>query len=233
MHQTSLPFSPAFYRVAALASLLSAITTLGLIYLPEFWAPGTGFEARMARVADPAYQLRAHVYLLHPFLTFTAALAVASALYARRQPALAVCGLLGFGVWATTEAGQQTWTLFAFDRWRLAYLAGDATVREQMALLTRLHDGVWDAMYVLILIAFAIGNGLYAAALLRARGFDRWLGGFYLAACALTLSLLVVEFGGPALPSPLADWSYPAIQPLGRTLIAVWLWRLSRRTEAA
>jgi hypothetical protein len=27
------------------------------------------------------------------------------------------------------------------------------------------------------------------------------------------------------LPEPLANWSYPAIQPLARVLIGVWLWR--------
>jgi hypothetical protein len=26
------------------------------------------------------------------------------------------------------------------------------------------------------------------------------------------------------VPEPLANWSYPAIQPLGRTLIGLWLW---------
>jgi len=29
------------------------------------------------------------------------------------------------------------------------------------------------------------------------------------------------------LPEPLASWSYPAIQPLGRILIGVWLWRVA------
>ena len=78
-------FTPAFYRVAATCSFASAITTLGLIFLPEMMAPAEDFAARMARVNDPAYRVYAWVYLVHPFLTVTAALAVAGRAARRRR----------------------------------------------------------------------------------------------------------------------------------------------------
>ena len=71
-------FSQSFYRTAAICSVLSAVTTLMLIFLPSFFAPAEGFEGRMARVHDPAYQLRSWVYFVHPFITLMAALAVAT-----------------------------------------------------------------------------------------------------------------------------------------------------------
>jgi hypothetical protein len=216
---------PRFFRVAALASFASAITTLGLIYLPEFYAPGQGFEARMARVHDPAYQLRAWIYLLHPFLVLTAALGVALALRARAG-VLALAGFLGFLLWGFTEAGQQTLTLFAFDPWREAYATADAATRESIRLRTDVYDGLWNGMYVLLLIGFAIGNACYGAAFVREGGLTRIVGAFFLAASALTVALFAGEFGF-ALPEPLASWSYPAIQPLGRALIGVWLWRVA------
>lgn len=214
-----------FYRVAALASFATVLTTLGLIYLPEFYAPGEGFEGRMARVNDPVYQWRAWIYLVHPFLVLTAALGVALALRTRAA-VLAIVGFLGFLLWAFTEAGQQTLTLFAFDPWREAYATADAATREAIRLRTDIYDGLWNGMYVLLLIGFAIGNACYGAAFVRETGLTRVVGFFFLAASALTVALFAGEFGF-AMPEPLASWSYPAIQPLGRALIGVWLWRLA------
>ena len=36
-----MTFTPSFYRSVAVCSIVSAITTLGLIYLPEFFQPPT------------------------------------------------------------------------------------------------------------------------------------------------------------------------------------------------
>ena len=165
-------FTPAFYRVAAICSFASAITTLGLIFLPGMFAPAEDFAARMARVNDPVYRVYAWVYLAHPFLVLAAALGVAMRL--RREAAeLVIPGLLAFLLWGATEAGQQALTVMAFNPWRLAWLAGDPVVRATMELRTAMYDGVWNAMYFLLLIGFFIANSLYAVALWRVRGLSR------------------------------------------------------------
>jgi hypothetical protein len=217
-------FSPAFYRVAAVCSIASAITTLGLIFLPGMMVPAEDFAARMARVHDPVYRLYAWVYFTHPFLVVTAALAVAMRL--RREAAsLVIPGLLAFLLWGMTEAAQQALTLFAFNPWRLAWLAGEPAVRESMEWRTAIYDGTWNAMYFLLIVGFFIANSLYAGAMWRRRGFSRVVGGFYAAAALLTLQIIVVEVGGAQLlPQSLDFWVYPLIQPLARTLIGVWLW---------
>ena len=225
-----MTISPSFYRVAAGCSIASALTTLGLIFLPAFYAPGEGFDARMARVDDPAYQLRSWIYLLHPFLVLTAALGVALLLRSR-SAILALIGFLGFLLWAFTEAGQQTLTLFAFDPWREAYATADAATREAIRLRTDVYDGIWNGMYVLLLIGFAIGNVCFGSAMVRAKDFTRIVGLFFLAGFALTLTNFAGEFGF-ALPPPLDSWSYPAIQPLGRVLTGVWLWRAATLVRA-
>ena len=217
-------FTPRFYRVAAICSGISALTTLGLIFLPLAFAPADGFEGRMARVADPAYVLRSWVYLVHPFVTFAAALAVAVRLrFERSGPALV--GAAGFLVWGATEALQQAMTKFAFDRWRVAWANADQALRTQMPTLTTLYDGLWDAMYLLLLIAFMIANFAYAVALVRGRGLAQVLAWLYAGAALLTLSIIVGELGGPVIPASISFWIYPAIQPLARALIGVWLWR--------
>jgi hypothetical protein len=50
-------FTPGFYRAAAFWSFASAITTLGLIFLPGMFAPAEDFATRMARVNDPVYRV--------------------------------------------------------------------------------------------------------------------------------------------------------------------------------
>lgn len=226
-------FTPAFYRFAAICSVASAITTLGLIFLPGQMVPAADFAARMARVADPVYQLYSWVYFTHPFLVVTAALGVAMRLRREAAP-LVIPGLLAFLLWGATEAAQQAMTLFAFNPWRLAWLAGDPVLRDSMELRTAAYDGLWNAMYFLLIVGFFIANLLYGTAMWRGSGLSRVVGGFYFAATMLTLQIIVVEVGGPQLlPDALDFWVYPLIQPLARTLIGVWLWRKSVESDGA
>jgi hypothetical protein len=217
-----------FLRLAAVSAFASAVTTSLLIFLPELFAPATGFEARMARVQETAYTLRAWTYLLHPFLVFTASLGMALVL-GRHAPMRALAGILGFMLWAFTEVGQQTFTLFAFDRWRVAWEGADEATRAAIRVNTVMYDGIWDGMYVLLLIGFAIGNACLGCAMIVDAGLARVVGGFMLAACALTLALLLGEIGIKVLPDSWLHWAYPAIQPLGRALMGVWLWRIAGR----
>jgi hypothetical protein len=215
---------PGFYRTAALCSIASALTTLGLIFLPRLFAPIDGFDGRMARVHDGWYQLRAWIYLVHPFITGAAGLAVCLRIRTV-APAAAVAGIAGVSLWAVTEAAQQCLTLFAFDQWRTAYVAGDPAIRAQMPTLTTLYDELWDAMYVLLLLGFVIGNTALGQAFLRGRGLTRVVGAFYLCAVVLTLFYLLPELGIPASLGSFDAWIYAATQPLARVLIGVWLWK--------
>jgi hypothetical protein len=219
---------PRFLRVAAVCAFMSAITTLLLIFLPELFAPAPDFEARMARVYENPYRLRAWVYLLHPFFVFTAALGVALVV-GPRAPILAVVGVLGFMLWAFNEAGQQTLTLFAFDRWRLAWSGADEAMRTAIRINAQMYDGIWDGMYMLLLVGFAIGNACLGSAMIGNEGLSRVVGSFMLAACALTAMLFLGQIGIATLPDGLLEWAYPAIQPLGRALTGVWLWRIAGR----
>ena len=226
-----MTLSPAFYRTAAVCSWASVITTLGLIFLPRLFAPIDGFEGRMGRVHDDWYQVRAWIYLVHPFLTGTAALAICTRLRTT-SPAAALVGAAGFSIWALTEAAQQCFTLFAFDAWRKAYTAGDLAIRAQMPTLTTLYDEVWDAMYVLLLIGFVIGNTALGLVFVRRRGLTRVVGAFFLCAVVLTFFYLLPELGIPASLGPLDPWIYPATQPLARLLIGVWLWKSADESMA-
>lgn len=219
-----MTFSRRFYKTAAICSALSVITTLMLIFLPRVYGPVQGFEARMAVVGHPAYVLRSWVYLFHPLLVLTAALGIAAA---RRRVASgpAVLGFLGFLFWSFTEAAQQALTLRTLDQWRAAWPTADEGTRALLQTQIATYDALWDAMYFLLLIGFFLGNTLLGIATWRGRGLTRVVSLFLFAAALLTLTLLSGELKGPVLPDPLGFWVYPALQPLGRLLIAVWLWK--------
>lgn len=227
-----MTLSPNFYRTAGVASILSAVTTLILIFGPQFFAPvSDDIAGRMQRVSDPAYQLRAWTYFIHPFLAFTAALGVALATR-RVAPALALAGLLGFFLWALTEAGQQSLTLFAFDDWRRAWLAGDPAVRQTIEVRAAIYDGLWEAAYSLLLFGIILGSGFFAAILLRLPDtLSRVVGAFYALATIQSVFIQSGELGGPVIPESIAFWIYPATQPLARVLIGVWLLRVALRGE--
>jgi len=227
-----MTFSPTFYRVAGTASILSVATTLMLIFLPEFFAPvPEGIPGRMQRVTDPLYQLRAWAYQVHPFLVFTACLGVAAACR-RVAPALALAGILAFGLWAFTEAAQQSLTLFAFDDWRRAWLAGDPAVRATIEVRAAIYDGLWEAAYSLLLFGIILGSAFFAAILIRLPDTLSRVVGFLFALAAIQSVLIQSgELGGPTLPEALSFWIYPATQPLARLLLGIWLLRVARSGE--
>jgi hypothetical protein len=238
-----LYFSARFYRGAALCSFASALTTLGLIFLPRLYPPVPDFDARMALGGHPAYVLRSWIYLAHPFLVFVPALAIAARCRARAAGAASL-GLWGFGLWAAAEAAQQALTKVALDRtWRAAWPTASAAEREVIRGDVAMYDVLWDSLYLLLLLGFLLGNVCLALALqgkgaLRGAGAERrrdrlagWVSGAYLAAAGLTLLLLVPEVGGPVVAGSATGWLYPLIQPAGRALIGVWLWREAMRPE--
>jgi hypothetical protein len=218
-------FSRTFYRGAAVCSLISAITTLGLIFLPKLYQPVPGFEQRMALIRNPAYVLRSWVYLIHPFLVVTVALAVAARCRFRAAGAASL-GFLGFGLWGATEASQQTLTLVALDRtWRAAWATANEAERHLIRAHVATYDALWDSLYLLILIAFFAGSVFLAIATWAHPGMARWVSIAYVGGAVVTLLILVPEVGGPGLPAGSTEWLYPAIQPAGRALTGVWLWR--------
>ena len=94
-----------------------------------------------------------------------------------------------------------------------------------MELRTELYDGLWNALYFLIVVAFFIANLLYAGAMWRWPGLSRVVGAFYLLAAVQTLLIIVGEITGIQLvPESVDFWIYPLTQPLARALIGAWLW---------
>jgi hypothetical protein len=217
-------FSQRFYRATAICSFISVVTTLCLIFLPKVYGSPASFAERMALVENPFWQLRGWAYLVHPFITLTAALGVAVALR-RIATNLIVPGFLAFTLWGFTEAGQQCLTFALFRRWATQYATADAAIRETIRANITFYDSLWDAMYLLILLAFFGASILYGLATIRQSGLTRVLGFFYFAAAFITLDFISGELNGPTIPATISFWLYPLLQPAARTLIGIWLWQ--------
>ena len=220
-----MKFSPRFYRGAAVCSLLSALTTLGLIFLPRFYS-APDFEARMALLHNPAYVLRSWIYLFHPFLVMTAVLAVWARCRARASGA-ATLGLIAFVLWGATEATQQALTKVAMDRtWRTAWPTADETQRQLIRNHVAMYDVLWDSLFLIILLAFLAGSIFLTLATRTTGGLGRWVSVAFAAGGAITVLNLLPELG-VKVPAQ-TEWLYPLLQPAGRALIGVWLWREAR-----
>ncbi len=215
--------SGKFYKATAICSFVSVATTLSLIFLPRLYDPGESFESRLALVDNSIYLLRAWVYLLHPFVVLGAALGVALAVR-RLSGGLAAAGFLCFLLWALTEASQQALTLVAYHGWAGAYAMADVATQEVLRMQISTYHAIWDSMFLLLLIGFLFGNLFYGVAMVSGRGSARALGVLFLAVAVLTAFGVSREIGGPGLPSVLAVWLYPIVQPVCRLLIGVWLW---------
>lgn len=225
MHTPASEWSPTAIRITAVASMLSAFTTLVLIFGPSFYPSPSGMEDRVALLGNPWYRLHRWTYYLHPFLVFAAALGVWR--IARRQEAgLAAFGLIGFAVWGYTEALQQALSLVAVAwNWVPAWPDADTAGRAAIAERVDMFFGLWDGLYFLLLTGFVLGNLFLGLALRRGTGADRWVGWALLAVALLGVGNFIAGYGGPVWVGSVLTFAYPAMQPAIRFATGLWLWR--------
>jgi hypothetical protein len=220
-----LLFSDSFFKAVSTCSVLSALTTLGLILLPRAYASPLGLEEAVALRLNGFYQARSLVYFLHPFLVLAAAWGVVAKKIGQSAGSVTT-GFFFFGFWGFTEALQQALSLVALNlHWREGYArATDAELKEAFRIHLLGFEAVWDALYLLLLTGFLVAHVLYGVATWRSKGLEKAVScGFFLGA-GLTLLILSANFGGPRVPAALTAWLYPLIQPLFRVLLGVWLW---------
>jgi hypothetical protein len=226
-------FGPRFFRIAALCSMASAVTTLGLIFLPRLYSPARTFEENVALVTNGIYTVRLWNYLVHPLLVMTAALGIAVAKLPARA-AMVVPGFLGFFIWGFTEMLQQSLSLMANHyTWRAGDHAADEATKSMIRTQMFGFSAIWDSLYILLLIGFILGNTLYGFALWKQSRFESLLAALFFAAALLSVFNFLGAFNIAAGLDPYLGIIYPLLQPAARALIGVFLWRTARDLTSA
>ena len=222
----TLHFSRSFFRAVGLCSVLSATTTLLLIFMPQLYETPSTFEEQVTLHTDSFYMARLWVYFVHPLLVLTAAWGVAAKKLDTAAGA-ASTGFIFFAMWGFAEALQQALSLVALNfTWRASYAKSmDEALREMLHTQIVGFNGIWDALFFLLLTGFMLGNLLYGIALWKGVGLEKVLSGLFFFIAAFTLVNLISNYGGPVLLSGALGWIYPVIQPIARVLIGIWLWR--------
>jgi hypothetical protein len=202
--------------------MISSLTTLCLIFLPRLFPETPDFESQAALHRDPAYMTRVGVALFHPLIVLVGALGVLLARFAR-SPGASSCGFLFFLLWGGTEGIQQSLVLVALNwTWRRGYSeSGDFSLESHMRGFEALNDG----LFFFLLLAFIIANLCYGLAAWDRGRLHRTISVFFVLAAALGVVSLLTSYGGGVLPESVMAAAYPTIQPLGRFLTGIWLWR--------
>jgi hypothetical protein len=224
--------SPSFLRLTAACWCVSAVTTLGLIFLPYAYAPIDVADGAMARVRDPFYMTRVAVALAHPLIVLVGTMGVA-ALRLRTAAGPVLCGFVFFLIWAATEAAQQSLTLVALNwTWRAQYFAtADPVGRDALRAAAAAFQAVSDGLFLLILVAFVIADVAYAVATWGGDRLQRTVAvGFALAAALGVISGLT-SFGPGVFPDAVMAVAYPLLQPAARCLTGLWVWREAGNRE--
>ena len=217
--------SPSALRFAACCAAISAVTTFLLWLLPRMVTPPEDFAATIALHRSVWYLARWWVNFAHTWLALFAYLG-AAALLAGRSLALAVAGAVSFFVWAVTELVGVSVIIFAVNRtWRAAYETAGAEGQATLRTLLAGWDATWDAMFFLLLVAFLLGSLFFGIAAARGRGLERLVGALLLAAVPLTALIMAGGYAGAGWADGITAAVYPALQPVSRLLMGVWIWR--------
>jgi hypothetical protein len=221
--------SRRFIQIAGICFAISAVTTLGLIFLPRFFPEATDAASRARLILSLPYVTRRYVALFHPLIVLTGALGVIAVRFEAAAGSV-VPGFVFYLMWAMTEGIQQALTLVALDwTWRPQYLA--AANDPQRALLQQHMDGfdaLSDGLFFFLLIAFILANGLYALAVWGGPLLQRVVAVAFGVSTALGVISLLTSYGGEIVSPGLMAVAYPALGPAGRLLTGIWLVRQSR-----
>jgi hypothetical protein len=215
-----------FLWIAAACSLLGAVTTALLIFLPI--SEAVDFESRVMLHADSFYMARHWILFLHPQFNFIASLGIAYLLI-MRFPWQMILGTVFLFIWAYTEMSQQALLIDSLNQiWRPGhFMALDEMSRFEYKVLISAAEGISDSKYFLLLYGFGLGSLLYGLAMIFLKGLGRAIGIGLIFIGILSLTAFTLYYMGFQSAEGIVYWSYqwiyPYLQPLVRIGIGVWI----------
>lgn len=213
-------------RIAAVCTCLTAATTFLLWYLPQLvTADATALQMPL----EPAYMGRLWVNFFHVILALFGYAAAAS-LWRKRSVTLAAIGFVAMLCWALLEATGVAVNIFAVNgAWRPAMSSSPTHALEANLAWFKAW---WNAVFFVLLICFLIGTTALGAVAAAGRGLEFVVGALMLLATPLTIFIILGGYFGMAAFDPIVNVIYPALQPISRLLLGVWLWKSAKASVA-
>ncbi|MTI41313.1 hypothetical protein [Fulvivirga lutimaris] len=225
-----------FLKISAICSVLGAITTALLIFLPN--PEASDFESRVLLYQNTLYLSKLWILFIHPQVNFIASLGIAFILF-KKYPSRIVLGTLFLFIWALSEMSQQALLIDALNQmWRPGYIAAEDDISKNMfTTLMTAAGGISDSKYFLVIYGFGLGSLLYGLALQNIAGYAKWIGYSLIFIGILSLSSFGRYYLGLSFLNGFADFSYtyiyPYLQPLVRVAIGAWIFNeIKKSTEA-
>ena len=222
--------SPAFIRVAGICTILTALTTIAVHWLPDLWSSATTFESRVQLRHNTIYVGRLWIVLIHCALVVISMAAIPCLLNGVAR----LIAIFGFGcyvVFAFVEILRTSLSIFAVNRaWRTGYeTSNDDMRRHTFRDALDAFSGVNDTLFFLFFAAFTAGLFCYGFALLLRSGIDQGVGLLFLLWGVVNLPDLVSVIAGNEALARGFGWVGRYFQPVARFLIGAWLWNISTR----
>lgn len=217
-----------FLKFTAFCSILGAITTSLLIFLPN---PVTSdFESQALLFQNKLYLSKLWILFLHPQVNIIASLGIAYLLL-RKYPMQMIIGSLFLLVWAYTEMSQQALLIDTLNQiWRPSFVNAENEITKNMfKSLINAANGISDSKYFLVIYGFGFGSLIYGTALIQENGLGKWIGVSLLFIGILSLCSFMRYYLGITFLNASVNWTYEWVysylQPTVRIAIGIWIFR--------
>ncbi|MEZ4967365.1 MAG: hypothetical protein R2791_19145, partial [Saprospiraceae bacterium] len=185
--------------------------------------------ARLLLYRDPLYLALRWTVVVHCLLVLVSMYGIAVLKY-RENSGLIALGALFFSVFGITEIARMLTVLGYLNPLRAQYLQTTDPALQQMIRYDLDHIGmVLTPMFLLFILAFALGNLCYGLCLIGDKGTSRWLGAGFLAWSAFTLLAFFNAFWELSWVDHIVEVNNRFYQPVFRLVIGIWLLNSARK----
>lgn len=223
-----------FLIVSAVCSILGALTTGLLIFLPAVEA--LDFESKVQLYQNKLYLTKLWILFFHPQFNMMASLGICVLLF-KKYPLQMIPGTLFLLVWFYSEMSQQAFLIDALNQmWRPGYmLAADEITLNINRTLIHGATGLSDSKYFLVIYGFGLGSLLYGLAFVQEQKIEKCIGISLIFIGILSLFSFLRYYLSMDFLSPYVDWTYtwiyPYLQPLVRIGIGVWIFNETTKLQ--
>lgn len=212
-----------FLTLASIAAFATGLTTIGVHFI-DF--PAETFEARLQLARDPVYVGQKWMIICHCLMVIISMFGAAW-VASRNAAGFAALSALFYAVFGIAEMTRMFAVLAYLNPLRERYMAmDDPALRTLLQQQIENLGGASTVLFLVFILAFALGNLFMGLALSQKNGLSRWMARGFLIWSVLTFIAFSNHFWQVEALGPLIEVCNKIFQPLFRLAIGWWLWRM-------